>query len=147
MRRILACIDLSPSSAAVARAAVELAGDGGKVVMLHVAAPDPEFVGYSTGPQSVREAVAHELRAEHRATQDLASEFTGMGPVVTGLTVQGVAVDRILEHAERESVALIVMSSRRHGLIHEALAGSVVRGVLHRARVPVVVVPPVEGQP
>jgi nucleotide-binding universal stress UspA family protein len=141
MRRVLACVDLSPSSDAVVRCACSLAAPDGSVVILHVAPPDPEFVGYEVGPRSVRDAVANHLRQEHRDAQRLAAAYAETGVEVMPLTVQGGVVERILEHADRLPAQLIVVASRGHGVVHDLLVGSVVRGLLKGSRVPVVVVP------
>ncbi len=121
--------------------ASNLAQPGGELWLLHVAAPDPDFIGYEVGPQSVRDAVASKLRGKHKRMQELAAPLQTAGLGVTPLTVQGVVVERILEHAARVGAELIVLASSSHGAVHELIAGSVVRGVLHDATVPVVVVP------
>ena len=141
MRNILACVDLSASSAAVIACACGLAAPDGKLVILHVAADDPEFVGYDAGPSTVRDNVARDLRREHSAVQRLAEGVRERGLEVVPLTVQGVATERILEHAERLHADFIVVASRGHGLVHDLLVGSVVRGLLRTTNVPLVVVP------
>jgi hypothetical protein len=73
MRRVLACVDLTESSDRVLACARALTEPEGELVILHVAAPEPDFVGYCVGPQSVREAGALELRNEHRQVQQLAA--------------------------------------------------------------------------
>jgi nucleotide-binding universal stress UspA family protein len=55
--------------------------------------------------------------------------------------VQGPVVEKILEHAERLASDFIVLYSKRHGALHDLFAGSVARGVLKGAAVPVVLVP------
>jgi nucleotide-binding universal stress UspA family protein len=60
---------------------------------------------------------------------------------VTPLMVQGAVVEKILEHAARLASELIVLYSKRHGALHDLFAGSVARGVLKGAAVPVVLVP------
>lgn len=141
MRRILACVDLSESSQAVIDCACGLAARGGKLVVLHVAAGEPDFVGYKVGPPNERDSVAKDLRAEHLAVQRLAEGVRDQGLDVTPLTVQGATADRIVEHAARLHSDFIVVASRGHGALHDLLIGSVVQAVLHAATVPVVVVP------
>jgi nucleotide-binding universal stress UspA family protein len=141
MQTVLACIDLTAQSAAVLACARNLTPPGGQLVLLHVAAPDPDFVGYDVGPPTVRDQVAKELRAEHRAVQALAATLEHSGLNVTPLTVQGVVVERILEHATRMQVDLIVLASKGRSAIAELFAGSTVHGVLRGANVPVVVLP------
>jgi nucleotide-binding universal stress UspA family protein len=137
----MACIDLSATSDDVLACARRLTQPAGRLVLLHVAAPDPEFVGYDVGPASVREEVAGELRTEHRRVQALAAALDDSGLTVTPLTVQGVVVDRILEHAARLAVDLIVVASKGRSAVAELFAGSTVHGLLRAATVPVVVVP------
>src|SRR5438045_3200567 len=88
-RRILACVDLSEASGAVIACACGLATPGGKLVILHVAAGEPDFVGYKAGPEVVRDEVAKDLRVEHLAVQRLADGVRDQGLDVTPLTVQG----------------------------------------------------------
>ncbi len=140
-RRILACVDLSESSSAVAACARRLAAPNGRLVILHVAMGEPDFVGYRAGPGSVRDNIAKDLRREHLAVQRLADEVRLKGLDVTPLTVQGGAADRILEHAERLHVDFLVVASRGRGALHDLLLGSVGRELLQRTTVPVVVVP------
>jgi nucleotide-binding universal stress UspA family protein len=141
MRTVLACVDLSATSDAVLTCARWLAQPTGHIVLLHVAAPDPDFVGYGIGPQTVRNEVAHELRAEHRHVQALAATVEDNGLSVTPLTVQGVVVERILEHAVRLNADLIVVASKGRSALAELIAGSTVHGLLRAATLPVVVVP------
>jgi nucleotide-binding universal stress UspA family protein len=85
-----------------------------KLWLIHVATPEPEFIGYETGPQTVRDRVALELRQEHRSTQQV---------------------------AEKLDIDLIVMGSHGRGALHRALLGSVSEGVLHKATCPVMIIP------
>jgi nucleotide-binding universal stress UspA family protein len=141
MQTVLACIDLSASSEAVLTCAYKLTSPGGELVVLHVAAPDPDFVGYDIGPPSVRDQVAKELRAEHSSVQALAAQLAGRPVSVTPLTVQGEIVPRILEHAGRLEANLIVIASKGRSAVAELFAGGIVHGLLRAATVPVVVVP------
>ena len=141
MRTVLACIDLSDVTDTVLACARELAAPNGHLVLLHVAAPDPEFVGYDVGPQSVRDEVALELRAEHRRVQALAEGLATSGLTLTPLTVQGAVVERILEHAARLQAQWIVVGSKGRGVVRELIGGSTVHALLHAAKLPVVVVP------
>jgi nucleotide-binding universal stress UspA family protein len=141
MRCILACIDLSASSDLVIDCALGLCGPEGQLVLLHVADPEPDFVGYGTGPQSVRQAVALELRKEHREVQRRAKLLAARGLSVTPLTVQGAVVEKILDQAERLGVDFIVLASKRHSSVYDLIVGSVLRGVVKGATAPVVLVP------
>lgn len=53
----------------------------------------------------------------------------------------GKAADRILHHASSDFYDALVIGSRGHGSIQEALMGGTANKVLHRCRIPVFVVP------
>ena len=38
---------------------------GSKIWLVHIAAPDPDFVGYEVGPQYIRDHRADELKKQH----------------------------------------------------------------------------------
>lgn len=141
MRIVLAGVDFSEHCDAVLRCARALTDPGGELVLLHVAQPEPDFVGYGIGPQSVRDSVAIELRSEHRELQRLAASLGDSGVTVTALTVQGEVVARLVEHAQRLGAELIVVASHGRSALTELVGGSTVRGLLRVAPLPVVVVP------
>ncbi len=142
MKTLLVPIDCSPVSAAVVeQAAVVALAFKSTVWLLHVAAPDPDFVGYETGPQNVRDQVARELRTEHRVLQEHADALRARGIEATGVQVQGATRETILHEAARLHADLIVIGSRGHGALRRALLGSISEGVLHHATCPVLVVP------
>ena len=70
---ILVAIDLSDKTDKVFQTAEKMAKMiGGTVYLVHVAEPDPDFVGYAVGPETVREQVAKEFHQQHTALQDYA---------------------------------------------------------------------------
>ncbi len=142
MKQILAALDLSAVSDAVVNRAVSIAqAFSARLVLLHVAAPDPDFVGLETGPPSVRSSRATELRNEHRAFQQRAQDICGQGVEAEARLIQGPTVETILQQAERQKADLLVLGSHGHGALYRTLVGSVCEGVLHRATIPVLIVP------
>lgn len=143
MKQILVPVDFSRVTEATLQHAARLAmALSAELTLLHVAAPEPEFVGYETGPASVRQAIAHQLAGEHKRLQELQHQLEAQGLKVTALLIQGYTVDKILAEAERISADLMVMGSHGHGGVYHLLMGSVAEGVLRKARCPVVLVPP-----
>lgn len=139
---ILAPIDFSETTEAVLEQTRRLADAlQAEVWLLHVAAPNPAFVGYETGPQSVRDQMAEVYHQEHRQLQGHAEALRAEGLAVTALLAQGATVETILEEAERRAASLIILGSHGHGALYHLLLGSVSEGVLRRTRCPVVVVP------
>lgn len=142
MSRVLVCVDLSEVTDAVVEQGALIAGAlGAEVRLLHVGAPDPDFVGYRAGPDSVRDEVARTLREEHRALDRLVARFQAAKVVAKHLMVQGATVSTILEQAESFGADLLVLGSHGHGALFTLVAGSVTQGVLRAATVPVLVVP------
>jgi nucleotide-binding universal stress UspA family protein len=140
--KILTVIDLSSASPAVMAASERVArSSNGETWILHVAAPDPEFVGYDAGPDVVREQVATELRQEHRELQAIADEYRSTGLPATALQVQGPTIATILKEAERLGVDLIITGSHGRSALYDVIAGSVSMGILRKAKCPVLVVP------
>lgn len=120
-----------------------------KVVVLHVAEPEPEFVGFEPGPilvgagpnaMPLTSAVARDFREEHRRLEALKQSFDE-GLEVKALQIQGSTVEKILLEAATHDAGFIVMGSHGHGALYHLLVGSVTEGVLKGATCPVVVVP------
>jgi nucleotide-binding universal stress UspA family protein len=140
--RFLIAVDLSDLTPAVLDYAKGLAlAVSPKCWLVHVAAPDPAFVGYEAGPQVERDQRAATLLEEHREVGALAEELRGEGLDCTGLLVQGQTVDTLLQEAESLEADLIVMGSHGKGWAKRALFGSVSEGVLHKSKLPVLIVP------
>lgn len=142
MKRLLAALDFSPVSRSVVDRAAALAqAFAAELTLVHVAAPDPAFVGYETGPQTVRDARASELRSEHRDLQNAAEDLRARGIGARALLLQGATVEMLLREAREIGAEMIVIGSHGHGALHRALLGSVSEGVVRGARCPVLVVP------
>lgn len=142
MRNIVVAIDFSPVSEKVIGQATSIVrAQGGRIWLIHVAAPDPDFAGYEAGPQEVRDNVADELRDEHRQLQDRAKRLRDDGIEATALLVQGPTVNTILREATKLEADMIALGSHGRGFASRALLGSVSEGVLRRADVPVLIVP------
>jgi nucleotide-binding universal stress UspA family protein len=142
MKHLLVPLDFSDATERVAEAAAQLAAKlAARITLLHVAPPDPAFVGYEAGPQSVRDNVAKQLHEEHKRLQAVEKQCAQRGLSVTALLVQGFPSEKILSECERMQADLIVMGSHGHGMLRHLLVGSVTDGVLRKARCPVLVVP------
>lgn len=139
---ILVALDLSDATEKVLQTVTRVAqSTDAEVWLLHVAEPDPDFVGYAAGPEVVREQVAKEFRDQHRAVQTQADALRDRGVKATALLIQGPTVETILKEAERLSADLIIVGSHGHGALYDLVAGSISLGVLKKADTPVLVVP------
>ena len=142
MKTILALVDFSDITERVVSTAADTAkAFAATLYLVHVAAPDPEFIGYDVGPQTVRKSVADQFSKEHRAFQAMEARLKGEGVVVHALLVQGPTLEKIFQEIKRLSVDLVVMGSHGHSSLHNLLVGSVTEGVLRQSPCPVLVVP------
>lgn len=140
MKAILAAVDFSDVTLQVVAMARQLAGAlGSRVILLHVVPPEPAFVGYQPGPESVRLAVAHDVQHEHAALARLKESLVGLD--VCALQIQGPIADRIVHEAATQEAGMIVIGPHGHGALYHLLAGSVTTEVLRHAKCPVLVVP------
>lgn len=118
-----------------------LAAPNREIYLLHVAEPDPDFVGYEAGPDVVRAQVADEFHREHEMIQTLAGRLRDRGHQVTALLVQGPTIETILNEAEKVGAEVIVVGSHGRGKLFDLVVGSVPAGVIRKSPVPVLVVP------
>jgi nucleotide-binding universal stress UspA family protein len=145
MQHVLVAVDFSAVAERVLELAASLARScGAQLTLVHVAAPDPAFVGMDVGPDTVRSGRARELRAEHRDLQARAETLRQAGLDAKALLIEGPTVEKLVEEARRLGVDAIVVGSHGHGLIHRALVGSTTEGLIRSATCPVVVVPAAE---
>ena len=141
--KLLAALDLARSTPAVLREArLWTRRLSAELVLLHVAEPDPDFVGYGAGPESVRLAVAHKFQKAHAQIEEAARELRKEGVDTTALLVQGATVESILREADKLSVDAILMGTCARGALRELFVGSTSKGVLHQTSRPVLLIPP-----
>ncbi len=140
--KILIAIDLSESSERVIGQMKEFAKAlSAKIWLLHVAEPDPDFVGHDVDPKVMRDAIAKRFHKEHQELQRIAEELRATGLDCTALLVQGATAETILNEAEKLSVDMLVLGSHGKGAVARLLIGSTSEAVLHKSPVPVLIVP------
>ena len=113
-----------------------------ELILIHVAEPDPDFVGYGAGPESVRLAVAHKFTRAHQQIEALAEELRKDGIDAKALLIQGATAETILREADNLSADAILMGTRARGAIHDLMVGSVSKEVLRHSSRPVLLIPP-----
>lgn len=139
---LLVALDLSAASNDVLNAARKAAAaTNAEVRLLHVAEPNPSFVGYEAGPDVVRDQVAREHRNEHRALQEHADRLREAGIDAAALLIPGPIVETILKEAEKMPADLIVLGNYGHGAVYQLVAGSTCLGVVKQTTLPLLLVP------
>lgn len=140
--RFLVAIDFADVTEQLLAVAQKSAkASGAAVYLVHVAEPDPAFVGYEAGSGAVRDQVAHEYREQHRMLQAHAESMRATGVEVTALLVQGATAKSILAEAERLEAECIVMGTHGRSSVMEVLVGGVSHAVLRNTTIPVLLVP------
>jgi nucleotide-binding universal stress UspA family protein len=139
---ILVAVDLSENSEAIVRKSEDIAKSmAARIWLLHVAEPEPGFVGWEIGPESVREGVAEAFHSEHQLIQRMAESLRKGSVDATALLIQGPTVETILKQAAKHDVDLIVVGSHGRSAAYQLLVGSVSEGILRKAQCPVLVIP------
>jgi len=140
--KLLVAVDFSDPTDRILRVAKRLAASlEASVWIVHVAEPEPDFVGYDAGPEVVRGQVAKELREEHRSLQECAEQLREAGADTKAILVRGPTVETLLAMAEKQGANLIIVGSHGRGMVAEMLLGSVSQGLIRAGRCPVTVVP------
>ena len=140
--KILVCVDLSDSTEIIVQKIEELAKPlSARVWLLHNAIPEPDTVEFKVDPIAAREELAKRFHVEHRQIQELADRLRKEHIDTTALLVHGATVETILTEASDLDVDMIVVGSHGRGAMYQLLVGSISEGVLHKSRLPVLVVP------
>ena len=145
MKSILVPLDLSDATTSLLEHAGNFAKAlQAKVYLLHVIEPVASYVPVGASmdvlaapaPSQSPDPADVEKRLRH-----LAETLVNKATQVDIKAVIGLAVEEVLASAESDSVDYIVMASHGHGALYHLFSGSVVTGVLKRAKCPVLVVP------
>lgn len=140
--KILAALDLAETTPAVVKEARDWARLGATLWLLHVVEPDSDSIGIPTDPDTVRDALARQLRLQRARLEELALDLRQDGIEASTLLVQGPLSETILKEADKLGVNAILLGSHARGQLHELLIGSTSRGVLRHAARPVLLIPP-----
>ena len=142
MKNILVPIDFNDHEQVLLNKAFEMAqAFNSKIWLLHIADPDPDFVGYATGPQYIRDDVAPNLRKHHKIIQEYALQLYNKGANAEALLIQGTTTETILDEAKKLNIDLIILGHHEHGFLYKLFVGSVSEGIIKQSKVPVLIVP------
>lgn len=142
MKNILVAIDFSEVTDKLLTIAEKQAkAFDAKLWLVHVAAPDPDFVGYEVGPQHEREHRAKTLHKEHATLQEMSDRLAKKDCKTEALLVQGATIDILKEEIENLNIDLLVMGSHGYGFLKKLLWGSVSQSLLQEITTPMLLVP------
>lgn len=142
MKNILVAIDFGDKEGLLVEKAIELGQKfNSKIWVVHASAPDPDFVSFEVGPQSVRDERAKILHKENRAVATLADMAKSKGLDAVGLLIKGATIEVILEESEKLNADILIIGHKKHGFVEKLIKGSVSGGVLQQSKIPVLIVP------
>jgi nucleotide-binding universal stress UspA family protein len=142
VHNLLVPIDFSDVTPFVLEAAQTLAlAFKSRIVLLHIAEPEPDFVGFEPGPVSVRSSVAKEFHGQHKQLEESRQQLVNAGIETVALHIQGPTVEKIIHESIQQNAGIIVLGSHGHGALYNLLTGSIAAGILKSAKCPVLVVP------
>ncbi len=141
LRRFVVGVDLSPESMYALDLAAEIGAPHGAALRIVHVHPHPGSLGFS--------AMAS---AEYEKSQSTVDDLVGAETAKrledypgswTTVTRHGRAGHELLAEADDFEADLLVVGHRSHGLIHDALLGSVATGAVHHSRRSILVaIPP-----
>jgi len=140
--KLLAAVDLSKASGYVIEAVhrVALATDA-EVYVLHTIIPLPGIAGPEFNPVTEQQDLSERYLDERDELNELVTQLVDADVNASVLMAQGDPVKTILREAERLDAELIVVGSHGHGMMFDALVGSISAGILRKSTIPVLVVP------
>ena len=139
---ILVAIDFSETTERIIHFVQDLSLENKtKVYLVHVVQPEPDFIGYSVGPESEREFVARKFHEKHIQLQELADKLKHENINVIPLLIQGPTIQTILQEAEKLKVNFIVTGSHGHRPMLHLIMGSISKGLVKHSHIPVLIVP------
>lgn len=141
MKNILVAVDFSAVTEKLLEAAAKMARKDSKVFIIHVAAPEPDFVGLGVGPDYIRKDRAETLREEHRLLGKYKQQIQKKGVKAEALLVSGPTVETLLAEIEKLEAQMLVIGRKGHSKLYEVIVGSVCKDILGKLKIPVLVIP------
>lgn len=142
LNNLLLAVDVDNTDRVLIDYAIKIAEKfGSKAWIVHVAAPDPDFVGYGVGPEYIRESRAEDLRNEHRILQKYITEFNERSIVADALLIQGPTVEMLQTEIEKLNIDHLIMGSHKHGFFYDIFVGHTSVRMLKHIDIPVTIIP------
>jgi nucleotide-binding universal stress UspA family protein len=145
MKTLLTAVDFSPITPKVLGEASLLASStGAGILLLHIVEPAAAYVPVGAAMDVITAPMPldpPDLDAVRGRLEELAAPLREKGLAVETKAIVALPPEGILEEVDDSGADMIILGSHGHGAVYQLFAGSVVTAVLHKARVPVTVVP------
>jgi len=142
MKNILVAVDLEKGTLQLINTATSLAEkNNSKVWVLHIAEPEPDFVGNEAGPRYIRVNRAKELRSEHKLVHRYTERLKTKNIKAEGLLIAGATVDMIMQEINKLKIDFVIIGHRKHSFLYKMFFPSTDTAVIKKSKVPVLVIP------
>ena len=145
MKTILVAIDLSPITPQVVEGAAQLAKDlQAKLIILAVLKPVAAYVPVGAAMDVITAPMPMEppdVEGLKERLEKLAAPLRATGLSVETITAVALPQDEIIDQSKATGADMLVLGSHGHGALYHLFSGSVVTSVLHKATIPVTVIP------
>jgi nucleotide-binding universal stress UspA family protein len=142
MKNILVALDFNGNEQQLIDTAINYAkAFDAKLWLLHIVAPNPDFVGYEAGPQFIRDNRATQLKKERQLLESYTDAVEEKGLNTEGLMVQGATIETIMAESNKLNINLIIVGHSERSLLYKAIFGRVSSAVIKKSDIPVLTVP------
>jgi nucleotide-binding universal stress UspA family protein len=142
MKKILLAVDNEEGTNELLDYAGKMASlYGATLFILHIAQPNPEFVGYDVGPEYIRLDAARQYRDEHRWVQDLAKQLESRNVDARALLIQGYVAEEILKQAADIEADLVICGSHKNGFFYSLFMENTAVELSKKSKRPLLVYP------
>ena len=142
MKTIIVAVDFSSITSHLIEKAGNIAQcNKSRVYIIHVASPNPDFIGNKVGPIHERQIRAIELKQEKKELERLADKLNALDIEATPLLIQGATAELILIEIQRLDADLLIMGTHGHGPALSTLLGSTSHQIMKHVSCPVLLIP------
>ncbi|WP_088328996.1 universal stress protein [Lacimicrobium sp. SS2-24] len=138
---LVVAIDFSSGTSALIDAVADMAKPSESVYLVHVEEPDPDFVGFEPGPESVKQHLVDKHDEAKRKLTELANNLSRTDIKANIAILRGQTAKEIIAKADAEQARMIILGSHGHGALYDLLVGSVAEYVIRSCSLPVLLVP------
>ena len=112
-----------------------------KIWLIHVAAPNPDFVGYEVGPQYIRDIRADDLKDEHKTIRKYSERLKSADVQTDGLLIQGPTAKMLVAEAEKLKIDLIILGLQQHGILSKVFNVDTSKQIIKISKIPLLIIP------
>jgi len=143
MKTIIVAIDFSDKTLRLLHEAEAMARcySNAHVYLIHVAAPDPVFVGYEAGPSEERIFRSNKLHEEKKELEGYSVNLREAGITATPLLLQGETSKLLIEQTKHLHASLLIMGTHGKGLAKSVILGSISHDIVKKICCPILLIP------